>query len=102
MRQIKFSHTYDKFKGLGIDKPVTLIDLVVVHKDSLSPHFIDYDTKYYNDGTKHNCPLKSNELLLLFFKDYNGKLFTALKYRNAEKEAYYYSNIGNSFKVIVG
>lgn len=101
MKQIKFSHIYEKFKGLGIDKPVTLIDMVILHKDSLSEYFIEYDTKYYAGGEKHNYPLKDDEYILLFFMDYNGKLFTTLRRRNNEKEAYYISNVGSQFKVVI-
>ena len=102
LKKIKFSHTYVKFKGLKTDKTVTLIWAMLVHKEDLSEYFLEYDTKYYSGGEKHNYPLKPTIYLMLFFMDPNGKLFTTLRRNTPEKESYYRSSIGQQFKVIIG
>ena len=101
MKQIKFSHEYEKFKGLAVDKPVTLIQVMVTHKEHLSEYFVEYDTKFYTDDGKHNYPLKAQEYLLLFFMDYTGKLFTTLRRVTGWKKKYYQDSVGCQFKLSV-
>jgi len=101
LKKIKFSHEYPKFKDLAIDKPVTLVWVLLIHKDDLSDYFIDYDTKYFVKGKKHNYPLQAKEYMMLFFMDYNGKLFTTLRRVTGWKEKYYLDSVGDQFKVVV-
>lgn len=100
MKKIKFSHLYNKLRGIDLSKPVKLIDLILIRGDSISKDFIEYDTEYWHDGIKKNYPLNlSVEHILLFFKDDKGLLFTTIRRKTDRKLEYYKSNLGKLFQL---
>jgi len=46
MKEIKFSHVYQKFIGIDYKEGVKLIEVVPTSYHYLIPHFIEYDTRY--------------------------------------------------------
>ncbi len=104
MREIKFSHSYEKLKrnsvkGFGEWEDTTeakLLDVIPINLETLSKTFLEYDT----DGGKYKLPKKGAYLMLIFQKTVNN-IFTTLRRQTPEKEKYYRENIGNFFNVIV-
>jgi hypothetical protein len=103
MPKIQFSHAY--FKLMGDDgEPITkatLLQVVPVEQDKLTPCFLKYDTAH----TQGNYAIKYNtvHIILLFLKP-NGELFTTIRpqytqFGNTQK--YYEGLCGQEFDIII-
>lgn len=95
MKQIKFSHRYQKLHmAMRGEHHARLLDCWPVNMNQFSPQFLQYDTDELWDfkGT-------GTDYLLLVFLDHYG-IFTTLRPRNPEKEIYYGSAIGEHFQII--
>lgn len=99
MEKIKFSHKYRKFEIME-DKDFELLQILKVNYKDLTREFIDYDT-FWCEGTEYGFyELPKTDLLILFFKEpLTYRLFTTIRRWTPEKEKYYKSKIGKSFKI---
>jgi hypothetical protein len=104
MKQIKFSHKYYKLPmNVGT---ATLLQVLTINKEDLSPEFVEYDTsypangKYSEEGTpdKH-YPLPNGKLLLLILQ--TGWIWTTIRRWTPEKERYYRGSIGETFNIAI-
>ncbi len=95
MPSIKFSHAYPKLRAAEPTKTGTLLDVLNVRLEDLSPAFLEYDTTH-QDG-RYDLPKKGEYMLLLFAGP--GGIFPTLRRRTPEKERYYRSCVGEAFEV---
>lgn len=95
---IEFSHKYLKLTAIG--EKVKLLQAIKIQFSELSKDFIEYDTKYLNNGKfeYYNLP-KSGFGILLIFKTYSNKIFTTVRHFNLQKWDYYKKNEGSLFDV---
>jgi hypothetical protein len=95
--KIKFSHKYSKLKNAG-GHPITsakLLDVIVLQIESLSKHFLSYDT----DNGLFVLPRHGKYMMLIFQKPFGCDLFTTIRRWTEEKERYYRSGIGEWLEV---
>ena len=102
MKEIKFSHVYQKFIGIDYKEGVKLIEVVPTSYHYLSPHFIEYDTRYENpeDNAPRYYDLPKDKLIILIFQDTKGSIFTTIRRYTNEKFSYYKGCIGEVFNVV--
>ena len=95
MNTIKFSHCYKKL--LGTRTELTLLEVIGVNLENLSPEFIAYDT---DDGL-YKLPKRGMYMILIFDKgdEEEKNIFTTLRRWTIKKGLYYRANIGKKFKV---
>ena len=79
IKTIRFSHRYNKFNGLDIEKPVRLVHVEQIDLQNLSSYFIDYDTTYYENGVRKQFPIMANRCIMLYFMTVDGHLFTTIR-----------------------
>jgi hypothetical protein len=97
---IKFSHNYEKLKMHGMHGEIlyptvsVLLDVLNVNLETISAHFLDYDT----DNGKYELP-KSGPYLMLIFQKPDKNIFTTLRRFTTDKLLYYRSHIGHTFQV---
>jgi len=104
MREIKFSHLYQKLLDEHNDMidTATLLDVIPVELSECSRAFLDYDT----DGGKFILPPKGKYLMLVFKKPKEGtgisadNLFTTLRRYTPEKMDYYRGLVGSDLQVV--
>ena len=104
--QIKFSHEYDKLKGLDLCAPVRLLEVFLKDEADLHPVFRGYDTAFsvVKDGLMQMgffALPKGQRLLVLLFQDKAGKLFTTMRRCTPENSRYYMASRGEFFKVVI-
>ncbi len=107
MRQIKFSHYYEKMPFLVEGDKTFLIEVLNATKDELSGFFVDYDTKVRGENTDYGLSEgKLLILLLLTYHHFNGlptvkTLWTTTRRHTNEKEAYYHALRGQEIEVVM-
>ena len=94
MPTIKFSHPYSKMPSRA--DPSTLLEVVVVDRDDLSPQFIAYDTHIVGGG-HYNPPV--GKLLMLLLQAESGELWTTIRRCTTSKHDYYRSLRGKSVRI---
>ena len=104
MKAIKFSHAYQKLLDSHNDviETATLLQVISIDLADLSQCFLDYDT----DNGVYKLPAKGKYLMLIFLKEHEDyttdlNLFTTLRRQTPAKEAFYQSQIGRVFEIIV-
>lgn len=96
MISIKFSHMYEKM--LRDFWESQLIGVLPVKLEDLSKGFLQYDTAYLDGGELRNYELpKTGDYMILLLIAGSGKrgLWTTIRRRTPEKEAYYRRHIGD-------
>jgi len=104
MNKIRFSHMYDKLRGVDLSKPAVLIRMEEIQDIRMLPeNFLVYDTKYHNsNGDKEYYPLKKDQkYLLLYFMDDKGLLFTTIRRWTPGKWEYYFQSQGYGFDIVI-
>lgn len=94
MKQIKFSHDYNKLEGA---KFARLLQVVPVKLEDLSPEFLAYDT----DNGRFQLPKQGDYLMLLFNHEGTWSLFTTIRRNTPEKLRYYQATVGEEFEIII-
>jgi hypothetical protein len=103
--KIKFSHTYLKMPE-GYEKS-QLMAVFNTRREDLGLDFILYDTEYINPNSEEEdvdyYPLPKGDYMVLLLKAIvgEGELWTTIRRRTPEKEAYYRANIGQIFDCVV-
>jgi len=104
MKAIKFSHAYQKLLDSHNDviETATLLQVISIDLADLSQCFLNYDT----DNGAYQLPSKGKYLMLIFLKEHEDyttdlNLFTTLRRQTPAKEAFYQSQIGRVFEIIV-
>lgn len=95
MKAIKFSHRYLKMKD-GFEQSILLAVLPVKLED-LGLDFLLYDTSYMEGMEEKQYPLPAKGdylILVLQAGSGRGQIFTTIRRRTPEKEAYYRGLIG--------
>jgi len=100
MKSISFSHRYEKMPSVTVDNRAMLLQVFRVGKSNLSSYFLDYDTRYKEEGMTKHYPLKDGPLLLLLF-NWDDTLMPTLRSWNESKEKYYMDSVGQYFEVII-
>ena len=90
---IKFSHKYEKLRGLKSGDQVKLLQILTVNLESLTNSFITYDT----DGV-YPLPNRGKYLMLIFEKGL-GDIFTTLRRWTPNKNEYYAVHQGEFFNI---
>jgi hypothetical protein len=88
---IKFSHHYLKMPRDY--QASTLLEVFVVHVETLSHAFLNYDATK-DDGTLYQVPKSGYVLVLLLCTSINTELWTTIRRHTPEKEAYYRGLVG--------
>ncbi len=107
MEQIKVSHQYEKMPFIQNGDKTVLLEVFNTRKEDLSYFFIDYDTKVRGENVYYALP--DGELLVLFLRTshyYPGlpdayTVWTTVRRRAPEKEAYYRSLRGQEIEVVM-
>lgn len=100
MNRIKFSHYYPKLPE-NCDK-ATLIQIFMVQRpEKLHEDFIEYDTKYFDEGQDRHYKLPNGKVLILLFLAVDGTLFTTIRRWTPHKETYYNNCMGQEFKIVI-
>lgn len=100
MKEIKFSHDYEK---LPLNWEGTIATLVDVIREDLraireaAPCFIEWDTKYRNEEGSYN--LDFDDAIILRFETDTASFTTIRKY-TLDKWKYYYMSKGEKFKMV--
>ena len=99
---LRFSHrTYHKLKEIDVEAAVTLLEVFLAQRKYLGKTFLEYDTTYdRNDGKTANYAIGSERVLVLLFRDRNGRIFTTVRPQNPQKLRYYSNSKGKLFKII--
>ena len=97
MKKIKFSHVYPKLPE-NCDKAMLIQIFMVERSEKLSKEFLEYDTKYYDEGDKF-YPLPKGKVLILLFLAVDGTLFTTIRRWTPNKATYYNNCVGLEFKI---
>ena len=87
---IKFSHFYYKMPGPELKRAsrTVLLQVFKTTKNELSNAFAEYDTLYYEAGTKRYYPLQDGPLLVLVLKT-GDWVWTTIRKWDEAKERYY-------------
>ncbi|MBX4215586.1 hypothetical protein KW797_01410 [Candidatus Parcubacteria bacterium] len=93
---IKFSHHYAKLRAVEPEMAATLLDVLIVRIETLSPAFLDYDT----DDGMFKLP-KKGEFMMLMFEGSRGLLTTLRSSWRQSKVAYYQKLIGQDFDIVI-
>lgn len=102
MRQIKFSHRYEKLGEIKNHSKVVLMQVINFPHDLLSDSFIEYDTMYLDeDINEHHYNLPKTDLLILIFMADNGGLFTTIRRFTPDKFAYYKSLENEELELVI-
>lgn len=105
MHKIKFSHRYLKMKD-GFERS-TLLDVLPVDLKNLSIRFLEYDTVYEDaagNQDHYRLPRRGAYMILILQNHtigYNGHVWTTIRRRTPEKEAYYRGLIGQEVECVV-
>ena len=99
MKEIKFSHEYNKFFGIPSGSKVKLLQIFNIHYKELSTEFINYDTTTVK-GSKYELP-KTELIILLFHSHDTNTIFTTIRRWTQGKENYYRNQIGKLFKLVI-
>jgi hypothetical protein len=106
MTTIKFSHWYLKMPR-GFEHS-TLLEVLPVKLEDLSPAFLYYDTTYLDGGEEKQYPLPTKGdymILLLQAGSGNGQIFTTIRSQvgayGRPKLAYYKRHIGEMVDCVV-
>jgi hypothetical protein len=92
---IKFSHNYNKLRGLKSGDQIRLLQVINIKLENLTNGFLMYDT----DGI---YPLpKKGEYLMLIFEKGLGDIFTTLRRYTPDKNEYYKIHQGEYFDIII-
>ena len=101
MGTIKFSHKYLKLTSVG--EQARLMQVVKIKFSELSGSFIEYDTKYLNEGKFEYYPLPKSGLgILMIFINRVKKVFTTVRPFNPQKWDYYKKQEGKMFDIEIG
>lgn len=108
MPRIKFSHTYDKMPT-G-DLRATLLEVFTADVKELSELFIEYDTRYLEwkwagnlrvpEVKNYSLP-RGKVLVLVLLSENQKRLWTTVRRRTPEKEAYYRRMCGEAFDIVI-
>ncbi len=102
MRQIKFSHRYEKLGSIPNHSKVVLMQVINFPHDLLSNSFIEYDTLYLDeDVNEHHYALPKSDLLILIFMAPDGKLFTTIRRFTPDKFTYYKSLENEELELVI-
>lgn len=110
MKQIRFSHNYDKLlDGNGnILQLAELLEVFLVNIDDLHEGFIDYDSLYFDktEGEYKHFPLpKTGKYMVLLFEKIptvgSYFLFTTIRRYTAKKYEYYKNARGEWFEIVI-
>ena len=106
MREIRFSHFYDKFNYyyesfLSPPQYAILLEVFVVDTEKLHQRFIEYDTLYYENGRPKYYRLPKGKVLVLLFQTDEDLLFTTIRRFTPKKYDYYMKNRGEMFKIVI-
>lgn len=97
MNSIKFSHEYEKMRGIATNGTiVVLLAVLKANLKELGADFVEYDTKI---ALKGNYELPTGELLILILKTPSNAIVTTIRRRTLKKEKYYKQQIGRQFKI---
>lgn len=97
--KIKFSHNYPKLHG---QQTARLLDVEIKDRRAMQQKFIEYDTRYHDDGGLQGYyPLSPGKHLILVFFGDAGIPFTTVRSWTAGKESYYRELIGKLFSVVI-
>ena len=102
MKQIKFSHDYEKLP-LKMKK-ATLLDVQNINLEDQTLAFLEYDTMYINrkKGEMEHYPLpKKGRFMILLLRSDTGTFFTTIRRRTPEKDKYYCESIGDEFEIVI-
>ena len=102
MNKIRFSHVYDKLRGIDLSKPAVLIRIEMIDDvREVGKEFIEYDSKFHNShGDLEFYPLKKNlKYMILYFMDDKGLLFTTIRRYTPAKLDYYQRNYNCGFEI---
>lgn len=99
MNRIKFSHYYPKLPE-NCDKARLIQIFMVERSEKLSKEFLEYDTKYYDEGDQF-YPLPKGKVLILLFLAVDGTLFTTIRRWAPHKATYYNNSVGQEFKIVI-
>lgn len=99
MNRIKFSHVYPKLPELT-DR-AKLLQCFVIDRTSISPSFLEYDTKYYDENKDQDdhYPLPNGKLIVLLFLAVDDTVFTTIRRFTPGKIKYYKDCEGQDFKI---
>jgi len=101
MRQIKFSHRYEKLGEIPNHSKVVLLQVINFPYDLLSESFIEYDTMYLDeDVNEHHYELPKTDLLILIFM-FDGTLFTTIRRYTDDKFTYYKSLENEELELVI-
>ena len=101
MPTIRFSHKYLKLTAVG-DR-VKLLQIVKIKFSELLEHFVEYDTKYLNEGKFEFYLLPNSGLgIMMIFKNISNKIFTTIRPFNPQKWDYYKKLEGQWFDIQIG
>lgn len=95
--KIKFSHNYIKMPSKC--EKVMLLEVFKAHKKDLHECYIEYDTAFIENEIKGNYKLPEGWVLVLLLIDDTFNIFTTIRSYNPDKEKFYKSNRGKSFKI---
>ncbi len=106
MREIKFSHEYEKlFDDYGgITEYAFLLEVFPVNIEDLSNSFIKYDAGYFDENDNYKqypLPKKGKYIVLLFVSTINRHAFTTIRRYTPRKYEYYKKARGEMFKVVI-
>ena len=107
MKQIKFSHKYDKLlDGNGnIPQLAELLEVFLVNIEDLHERFISYDSVYLdmNEDKYKYFPLpKKGKYMILLFKDPGlFSIFTTIRRYTPKKYEYYKNARGEIFEIVL-
>jgi hypothetical protein len=109
MKQIKFSHKYDKMVNNYynlIPKTAFLMEVFIVSSNELYKDFIEYDTMYFN-GEKcrfEYYELPKGKVLILFLKSSISNetmIWTTIRRFTEQKYKYYNKARGEEFEIVI-
>ena len=98
MKEIKFSHQYDKL--LGMSSTPKLIQVLKIRYNDLSKEMIEYDTKIYESDypwKEDYYKLPKTDLILLIFQSDRNMIFTTIRRFTEKKFEYYKKAVGEYF-----
>jgi hypothetical protein len=93
--QIKFSHEYPKLHN---QKSARLLAVEIAPVWDLLPDFVEYDTAY---GDGEHFVLPRGTIIVLTFAGNNRIPFTTLRSYGHQKYAWYKSQIGQTFEIVI-
>jgi len=97
LKEIKFSHIYNKLLFIDLHEPVQLLEVFQMRAETMSQYFIDYDTKY-NCQSHYKVTPGMKIVLILRQKRH---IFTTIRNCNPKKYINYIQLRGNYFNLVI-